>query len=1379
MSEFIANPSYGVFGNPEMELGGSRPPGFVAETAANWRRMGTIQWLERKIEQSHEPDPKFNPWDHLEGYERFAGDLILSKSQPEMDAFKSRIDRNMRDDKMLANGEWGLVSALVAGIGDPLNLIPIPIFKGIGMVKGAAAFGATTAGFAVASEGIRLTVDPTMEPGDIVHSIGPAFLLGAVLGGAVGSIGARQYREARAATERFSEGLTSAEKTNVAAVVKAHDEGFNIIPEKPTGIYDDAGRKVPIAITAIDTPIGRKTGPDGKNYVIDEGTDNWILESEKGKPFNERTDIGEDIKEALGRPETEVKKTILRDDDHLINEFESGDWVNNTGEGFHLLDPEQFKGSQDWVTFRTLRELQKDAFPIRKAESLDDYNLRMNDRAIKELDARRVTHSIARAMGIENLLQALNRSPVAKAIRVYMNDNYLTDAPLRIAGDYGWAVRSNHFGYRTPPSVLMKALEHRQIYGKFKAAFDIQWTLFNDRKRNVTSNQREILSMNWPATLFKLRAEKDKLLGRDVVTQKDFADMVGEAVFNKSDTAEVRGHPIPPEAREVAKAYTSMMQNYDDAARGLGIFEDQKSLKDDISKSQYRLKNTESTLAKWLWSTSEKTGETKFIEVKTKVARQPENGSEFLPNEPQFDTVVTQEEVPVYGTAIESETPIALKAAIKIDDVVYTGTTLKEAAADAVTKLTDEGKTQQQIDEIMDGLGDDAAGWIDPAKGDASYKSNTELIKGRKASMSKGQNEWIGRLDDQIDDLKASIEEAELRLKDTNDNPHSFLDANGNPESYLSRFMDRMGMAANREKVNYLFAKWFERDRIVGADERAAKSVDDIINGVNDFDPDLPRKGGAGTLGHLKKRPLSIPNSWKVTHPEWGEIKMSDYIDTNILAIAETYTRRMGAKIETARMFGDANMTHHIRDLKTHIIEKYVATSDNPAGELARMDEYINHLQNTRDMTLGNFRETDPWRIDNVWARRIKNMTILATMGRAVLTSIPEMMRPGMVGGFGNFFQSNYTRMLGDLDQLAPTEAFKKLHGELIDMALDQNNARLVDQQMGESTMGGKWFDRALQERIPGFFKFTLLTPLTVMTKDWMANTALHVIMKEVVDVSDTIKLGQTPNQKTIMRLSALGISERDAARMAKMAFETTENGTILPAVDQWTGSEGTQMKNLLLSAMTGEMRRAITTPSVADKSTIFSGVLTDRGGKKVFETELMALPVQFLSFALGAHQKVFTSMLQGRDRSSVMGMFTMLGMGVLANWLKTPENAWRNKEYEDILLDGYEAAGVTGYWFGDLNNSIERYSSYTLGLRPLLGMDPKYGKNTEVDNYVDALGAGPSTFYDFARAFNPASDLANTKRAQMIRRAIPYNNVLYWGNIFRNMATSVGEATE
>jgi hypothetical protein len=208
-----------------------------------------------------------------------------------------------------------------------------------------------------------------------------------------------------------------------------------------------------------------------------------------------------------------------------------------------------------------------------------------------------------------------------------------------------------------------------------------------------------------------------------------------------------------------------------------------------------------------------------------------------------------------------------------------------------------------------------------------------------------------------------------------------------------------------------------------------------------------------------------------------------------------------------------------------------------------------------------------------------------------------------------------------------------------------------------------------------------------------------------------------------------------------------------------------------MLDAVTGEARRAITTSSLADRHVAFSGILTKKGAK-IAESDAISLPLQFMSYGVAAHNKILQSGLQGRDRGNMAGIASMLVMGLLANYLRTAGNAYGNKSVSEHVLGAYETSGLGGTWFGDMNNMLENASHDTLGIRPLLGMDPKFGKQNKNQNSVfNAAGPAASQTYQLSRLFWD-NTISSTRKAQIIRSSLPYAGLWYLNGITRSMAT-------
>lgn len=128
----------------------------------------------------------------IQGYEDYIMEFVTSSSPKETEMRLRMIDRNRESRALLE--DHGL-ARFMGNIIDPINIIPIPLAKGMGFVKG---FGVGAAGTAVplgVSEGIRSGIDPTSTTAETVFNISGGALFGGALGGLVGSIRPKQLDE--------------------------------------------------------------------------------------------------------------------------------------------------------------------------------------------------------------------------------------------------------------------------------------------------------------------------------------------------------------------------------------------------------------------------------------------------------------------------------------------------------------------------------------------------------------------------------------------------------------------------------------------------------------------------------------------------------------------------------------------------------------------------------------------------------------------------------------------------------------------------------------------------------------------------------------------------------------------------------------------------------------------------------------------------------------------------------------------------------------------------------------------------------------------------------------------------------------------------------
>lgn len=1772
----MAERRYGVTPADPLRPSSLTEPGFLGSTAAKWRLgWGPSVWNDIGV-RGHEPDPSFNPWTGMEGFEPWSDRLLQARSQGEQEAMKAQIAATLRDRDIAGRSEWGIVTDLMAGIADPVNLIPIPIAKGIGLVRGALAGGASLTALTAGSDTLRFAADPTATVGEVMTNIGIAGLLGGGIGGLAGTWGRGQ----RTAALRLERAIGEVDLANPTLELRASDEGMRLaIGERPP--IELGGERPRVSITQEATRYQMKV-VDGVNYVYEEGA-GWIYASDAKRP-DARRPVSPEVLEQLGQPEMGIEPVLRIDEARLVKEFDDGEWLREVADAVpEGVSPQQaIRNSKDYTTFRTLERLWEDRLPRNVDESHADWQRRVRQAAIKETIAGRAGPGYANAAGMQWIMERLNLSPVAKAMRVFQGDNVVADTALRIGGDYGWAIRGNEFGFRTPPSLIMKGMRHNVRWAKFKAEFDAEWLKFTSGQAEAQG--RMVQGVNLSASMWAIRRGAGRLMGNTALTYDEFAEMAGRAVYTPGDF-QVNGHPVNEFARNAAKAWTRMAEEYEALGRQHGLFKDQKGLAAQLQRAKREELRHKTRVAEWLWGKSgEPAAMSPAIMVEGKVyvgatydeaiARMVEDLGEeigtvqserltaanygYVPRRPRaeamavsgfagrelrreqsrlamwadlqeqmaadrrdaFDRIVglteidlssamwsragrlierfmakdataktvaselealmnagemmrsvgklsdadarfiedavkafdpvgiesievnstflgmmedeydaafrayggmdadTLAQVPEEGLSLpvrralkDARTEAAMRGAandpmattgmadawksydpeiagfrslgdalehvrkngdsetrrlikriwddvsdiplkvldydqvnrsdpLEIDlfgnlglyspadhrivlrglgyydgesgsnievllhEAIHGATSRrlkrgiadiekgrKTPEADAAMKLSDfwndfkavlddaesdveaggmglsaympsgiaddevrllindlkyaQGNVNemmtigltspyvrhmlqqipdakpnrtmwdrfkdliaqllglertypmlQRLDRILDDFGSleqRRGDWRDVIYGSdrmaarenvsretSDFITQDQLIEQRVASLSEKQRAIYEERKAAWDMAKEFVAQTEARLKDVNENPHRFLDANGAPEPYLSRYFDTSEISTRREAFTRLIERWYERDEADGARARAEETVDRILK--EDYGTARSYSG----MRALNQRALNIPNSWSIEDPELGTVALADFIDNNLLAISETYVRRIGVRIEAAKAFGDADLKMEFAKVREHLAEQYFDTLDENAPDFKeqmlaygqKVGEVMGWLDLTARSVFGTLRTSDPWRWDNRTARAAMDYTSLSVMGKVALTAAAELGRAGMVNGIGTAFRAIFMRYLDDLEAIRPNIEFARMTGEVNDMAMTRANMRIAEMNAGESTTGGLWFERELAKAIPGFFKLVGLTQWTVWAKEWTMLAAQHAVMADAQRIASRVRRGLRPTADDALRLAALGINERDALLLASMPVEVKQGGKlIMPAIQNWTGVNGRQAAEKLLTAIHAEARRAIVTPAVADKSTVFSGVWSS-GGKVKYDSDLMRLPMQFLSYGIAAHNKLLVSAMQGRDRSAIGGVFFLLLGGIFSNWLKSSENAWRNKDYDEILLDAWESAGINGFWFGDLNSQVERFTGNRVGLRPLLGQDPKFGKKTDVDGMIDVLGSAPSLAFDVSRAFWD-SELSASQRAQLIRRGIPYNNVLWWNRLTAGMAGEAGRMFE
>ena len=247
-----------------------------------------------------------------------------------------------------------------------------------------------------------------------------------------------------------------------------------------------------------------------------------------------------------------------------------------------------------------------------------------------------------------------------------------------------------------------------------------------------------------------------------------------------------------------------------------------------------------------------------------------------------------------------------------------------------------------------------------------------------------------------------------------------------------------------------------------------------------------------------------------------------------------------------------------------------------------------------------------------------------------------------------------------------------------------------------------------------------------------------------------------------IMILDRLGVNE---ARAKQFAQEWESSGSLkhksmfIANTEQW-GSE--EAKRIFRGAINMEISRMVPTPGAVDKP------------KGLLKSEWWKVIGQYRGFSIGATHRIMGAAMQQPGKQKYAGIASMVGIAFTIDALKRPD--YIDLPIEEQILRAVELSAVTGIIL-DLNDTLERASAGGFGLRPLLGMDIRE-RSPNWANRLGTVGAVPNQWLTLMHGlFSEDAETKDTARA--IRYMIPYNNLLYWNEIFNRGQRSAVDTIE
>ena len=403
---------------------------------------------------------------------------------------------------------------------------------------------------------------------------------------------------------------------------------------------------------------------------------------------------------------------------------------------------------------------------------------------------------------------------------------------------------------------------------------------------------------------------------------------------------------------------------------------------------------------------------------------------------------------------------------------------------------------------------------------------------------------------------------------------------------------------------------------------------------------------------------------------------IEEFLENDIEALGTRYLQQTGADIELTRKFGNVTLDNEIKQIQDYYSEAMKKASGKEAIKLGKkMDADIRDIAGMRDRIRGvyGFQE------DNVWTRigrSSRDLNYLRLLGGVTVSSLPDAARIVMAEGFTKTFSRGLGALATNTKQFKLAAAEAKRYGIGTDVLMSGKAEVIAD--VGDYTQGGTMVERGLRSAANKFGRINFLDYWTSGMKQ------LHAVTMQT-SIFDGLSKG-----KFDKRLTRLGIDKQSAMDMMEQVnkYGKNEDGVWITNAKNWDRPD---LERMWGAAMRKESDRVIIMPG-QEKPLFMSSEL----GKSIG---------QFRSFILSATQRVLVAGVQGQDHNAIGGAISLVGMGMFSYYLKS--NIAGRETSDDLsawVIEGIDRSGAVGV-IGEINNTIEKISSNSVGVRPLLGI--------------------------------------------------------------------------
>ena len=413
---------------------------------------------------------------------------------------------------------------------------------------------------------------------------------------------------------------------------------------------------------------------------------------------------------------------------------------------------------------------------------------------------------------------------------------------------------------------------------------------------------------------------------------------------------------------------------------------------------------------------------------------------------------------------------------------------------------------------------------------------------------------------------------------------------------------------------------------------------------------------------------------------------IEEFLENDIVALGTRYLQQTGADIELTRKFGNVTLDNEIKQIRDYYSDQAKAVKDRTDLTDVQKDKLRIKLGNKMDADIRDIagmrdriRGVYGFQEDNVWTRigrSSRDLNYLRLLGGVTVSSLPDAARIVMAEGFTKTFSRGLGALATNTKQFKLAAAEAKRYGIGTDVLMSGKAEVIAD--VGDYTQGGTMVERGLRSAANKFGRINFLDYWTSGMKQ------LHAVTMQT-SIFDGLSKG-----KFDKRLTRLGIDKQSAMDMMEQVnkYGKNEDGVWITNAKNWDRPD---LERMWGAAMRKESDRVIIMPG-QEKPLFMSSEL----GKSIG---------QFRSFILSATQRVLVAGVQGQDHNAIGGAISLVGMGMFSYYLKS--NLAGRETSDDLsawVVEGIDRSGAVGI-LGEINNTFEKISSNSVGLRPLLGI--------------------------------------------------------------------------